>query len=65
MKVIIPFILIIPIFIILIDHAYRHNGNFFDSKDFEDAYLTAIKSHEGFIFMILLVILGVLIGGFL
>ena len=65
MKVILPLILFIPIIIILIDHAYRHNGNFFDLKDFEDAYLTAIKSHEGFIFMILLVILGVFIGGFI
>lgn len=65
MQIFIPFILFVPIIIILIDHAYRHNGNFFDTKDFQDAYLTCIKSHEGFIFMILLVILGVFIGGFL
>ena len=56
-----PFL--IPILIITIDHAIRHDGKFIDFTDFKIAVLSSLKSHEGWIFMILLVFIGFCIGG--
>jgi hypothetical protein len=55
-----PFL--IPIAIISIDHAYRHDGKFLDFNDFKMATLSCLKSHEGWIFMIIMVLVGYIIG---
>lgn len=47
------------IILLTLHHAYIHNGTLFDDHDYYNAFFNLIKSHEGIIVMLLLVMTGI------
>ena len=54
-------IIIAVIIGLFIHHAFTHDGQFFSTDDFSNAIVNLLKSHEGVIILLLLILMGVLI----